>query len=207
MFKRISIINFESNHWQSVVFLLYKSSSRTACLFWQRINQSNNALESLDFGESQPLVRFHVHVQERSGFPFKKYFTCTSMWSLMWIHWLQAVCCYAHVPPFIWNFKNSSTSLGNPRYRLTCSEKGDLSAPFDAKLKSKLPFSCLWVWIYKTHNPTDYYYLTTCLYLLANTFMGRDQQIPSWPWFFQQQLYPCVPLASTAHFDHPIIFS
>ena len=43
-----------------------------------------------------------------------------------------------------------------------------------------IPFF-LWIWIYKTHDLTDYQVIMG-RFLLAITSMGRPKQIPWWPW-------------------------
>ena len=68
-------------------------------------------------------------------------------------------------------------------------------------------FSCYaiftWIWTYKTHDPIDYQ-LTIGSFLTAITFMWSDRQIPGWPQFFQQQIFPSVP--SMVDFKIAIIF-
>ena len=71
---------------------------------------------------------------------------------------------------------------------------------------SQGPFSCYaifkWIWTYKTHDLTDYQ-LNIGSFLPAITFMWSDRQIPRWPQFFQQPLFPSVP--SLVDFNRAII--
>ena len=110
---------------------------------------------------------------------------------LVFFHYLDP-----HVCPRIWHIENSRPSLWNPRY----SEKGDLPQRFAGTFSCYAIFK--WIWTYKTHDLTDYQ-LNIGSFLPAITFMWSDRQIPRWPQFFQQQLFPSVP--SLVDFNRAII--
>ena len=61
----------------------------------------------------------------------------------------------------------------------------------------------IWIWTYKTHDLTDHQLIVRS-FLPAITFMWSDWQIPGWPQFFQQRLFPSVP--SLVDFKCAIIF-
>ena len=52
--------------------------------------------------------------------------------------------------------------------------------------------SFFWIWTCKTSNVTDHHLINDS-FKPANTSLGRDQQLPRWPWFFQQLLFSSVP--------------
>ena len=110
---------------------------------------------------------------------------------LVFFHYLDP-----HVCPRIWHIENSRPSLWNPRY----SEKGDLPQRFAGTFSCYAIFK--WIWTYKTHDLTDYQ-LNIGSFLPAITFMWSDRQIPRWPQFFQQPLFPSVP--SLVDFNRAII--
>ena len=64
----------------------------------------------------------------------------------------------------------------------------------------------VWIWTYKTHDLTDYQLTNVTIgsFLQATTLMWSDWQIPGWPQFFQQQVFPSVP--SLVHFNSAIVF-
>ena len=73
------------------------------------------------------------------------------------------------------------------------SEKGNLPDPFIHPFSFVMPF--IWIWTCKlmTSLINSDYQLIVRSFLPAITFMWSDQQIPGWPQFFQQQVFPSVP--------------
>ena len=87
--------------------------------------------------------------------------------------------------------ENSKASLWNPRN----SENGDMPEHFQVRQDV---FSCYaiftWIWTYKTHDLADCQLQVNVGNSLPTiTFMWIDRQVPGWPRFYQQQLFPSVP--------------
>ena len=100
-----------------------------------------------------------------------------------------------------------SKHLTHWKFQRIALELGILWKRWFARAFRERFFSCFaiftWIWTYKTHDLTQYQ-LTIGSFLPATTFMWSDWQIPGWPQFFQQLLFPSVP--SLVNFKCAIIF-